>query len=169
MPNVMSVLKAEIQRLARKEASGLVRRLRADTVWLKSRAAQQKRQIAAMQSELRRLSVVARPLVAATAEPTPDEMNSARISSGMVKRVRAKLGVSQAQLATLVGVNPVSVYMWERKEGRLALRSAARAAFLAVRKLGKREVKARLQKLAEEAPAPRRRKPGRKPGRRGGK
>jgi DNA-binding XRE family transcriptional regulator len=34
--------------------------------------------------------------------------------SSMVKGVRSKLGMDQAQLAQLLGVTPAAVYMWEK-------------------------------------------------------
>lgn len=144
MPNVMKVLKAEISRLAKKEAKSATQKLRADTVSLKRRAAQQGRLVAALQRELKKFSGLAKQQRTSGLAPSEQELRGARISSGMVRRVRAKLGLSQAQLAKLVGVSSISIYMWESKSGRLNLRNATRTSFLAVRKLGKREARARL-------------------------
>jgi len=53
-------------------------------------------------------------------------------------------------LAKLLGVTGQTVYLWEQKDGRLQLRSNAKAALFALRGIGRREAKARLNEMAEE-------------------
>ena len=59
--------------------------------------------------------------------------------------MRRKLRLSQAQFARLLKVSPVSVYLWEKKQGALKLRDATRAAVLGLRGMGAREAKQRLK------------------------
>jgi len=65
-----------------------------------------------------------------------------------VKQFRAKLDLSQAELAKLLGVSGQAVYLWERRDGRLQLRGKAKASLFALRTLGKREAKARLNETS---------------------
>ncbi len=50
--------------------------------------------------------------------------------------MRSKLGLSAAQMATLLGVSSLSVYKWEKG---VEPRAAQRSKILALRTLGKRE------------------------------
>ncbi|MDA0578438.1 MAG: helix-turn-helix domain-containing protein [Verrucomicrobia bacterium] len=161
MPNIAKVLREEILRLARKEAKSATSKLRADCVTLKRRAADQKRRVTALERDVKKFRSVAKEGLAQGAAPSEQELRGARISSEMVKRLRAKLGLSQADFARLVNVSAISVYMWERKGGRLQLRNATRTAFLAVRKMGKREAQAKLAELQGGEPPRQKRKPGR--------
>jgi DNA-binding transcriptional regulator YiaG len=43
----------------------------------------------------------------------PEEVKAARISPGLIKRLRARLGITQGELATLVGVSTSAVGSWE--------------------------------------------------------
>jgi DNA-binding transcriptional regulator YiaG len=55
---------------------------------------------------------------------------------------RAALGITQAQMAQLLGASPLSVYKWE--SGKVQPRAAQLERILGMRKLGKREAAARL-------------------------
>jgi DNA-binding transcriptional regulator YiaG len=65
----------------------------------------------------------------------------------MIKSMRSRLGVSQANLAILLDAAPQSVYNWEKKEGRLSFRGDTKARIVALRKLTKAEVEKRLEKI----------------------
>ncbi|MFM8575649.1 MAG: helix-turn-helix domain-containing protein, partial [Limnohabitans sp.] len=56
--------------------------------------------------------------------------------------LRKKLGLSAAEMGQLIGVSPQSIYHWET--GKTRPRASQLEAIAAVRKLGKREVAARL-------------------------
>ena len=98
------------------------------------------------------------------AQPAPAAEPAGRewISGKGIKSLRRKLGVSQGDFAKLVGVSDQAVYMWESKPGMLKLRDTTKASVFAVRGIGAREAKARLEVLnnARKAkkPASRRRK-----------
>jgi len=57
--------------------------------------------------------------------------------------LRQHLGFTQAQMAKLVGASPLSIYKWE--SGQVTPRAAQLEKILAVRKIGVREAKARIQ------------------------
>jgi len=154
MPNIAVVLKEEIRRLARKEIKAAMAGLRRDNVRLKRTAAEHKRRLAELEKERGRLRAGAAPLGAQAATVAPDELDKARVTGGMIRRLRERLAISQADLAKLLGVSAQSVYQWEKKAGRLTLRGNTKAAIVQVRNLGKREVKRKLEESAAGAEAP---------------
>ena len=151
MPNIAVVLKDEIRRLARREIKAAIAGLRKDNARLKRTAAEHKRRLAELDKATKHLLA---PPRAEAATAAPGESEKARITGMLVRKLRQRLGLSQADLAKLLGVSGQSVYQWERKEGRLALRGNTKAAIVAVRQLGKREVRSSLETLAQSSGAP---------------
>lgn len=146
MPNIATVLKSEIGRLARKE-------LRSETESLKKTAASQRSDLAALKRRVqdleRALKVVAR---AATAAKWSVKLG-AREEEGAQFRFRAtgmaanrkRLGLSAADFGLLVGATGQSVYAWEA--GKAKPRGKTLAAIAALRGIGKREVAKKLAEL----------------------
>jgi DNA-binding transcriptional regulator YiaG len=83
-----------------------------------------------------------------------EEARSARLSPRLVRKLRQRLGVSQAAVARLVGVSPAAVVQWE--QGRATPSGKNRAALVGLRRVGRRQAK-RLLASAESAPQPTRR------------
>lgn len=54
------------------------------------------------------------------------------------------MGLSRKDFATLLGVSLNTVFLWENKTGALKIRAGKKAGILALRGVGKREVKRRL-------------------------
>lgn len=159
MPNVITTLKSEISRIARKEAKQAVAPLRKPTTDARHVLADLKRRVDALEKECKRLAA----LPSQMPQPVPEaEPAKARgwVSGKGIRSLRQKLGLSQESFAKLVGVSPNCVYNWESKPGMLRLREKTRAAVLVARGLGAREAKV---KLAEIDAA---RKPARKARRR---
>ncbi len=146
MPNIAAVLKDEICRLARKQTRPVFGKLHKDAAALKRWVADLKRRVAGLEAESKRLKSRVEGLEGAVPKAPPDAVAKARFSAKVIKALRRKLGVSQGDLGKLVGVSTNSVYKWEQKGGRLKLRQGTAAALLALRGLGKREVRARLGK-----------------------
>ncbi|HUT56581.1 MAG TPA: helix-turn-helix transcriptional regulator [Phycisphaerae bacterium] len=91
----------------------------------------------------------------------PDGAKSARISPGLIKKLRKRLGITQGELATLVGVSGSAVGFWEY--GKAKPEGHNREALVALRKLGRREVQGILAaKAAEVQPEAKGRTRGRK-------
>jgi len=80
----------------------------------------------------------------------PEEVKAARVSPGLIKRLRARLGITQGELATLVGVSQSAVGSWEYAKAKPEGHN--REALVALRKLGKREVAGILATKAAESP-----------------
>ncbi len=159
MPDIAKAFKEEIQRLARKEIKAAVGGLRKDSAALKRAVADHKRRLARLERENRRLSTDFEKRRKESVKVTDTEVERARITGKIIRAIRSKLGLSQAELAQLLAVNPQTVYQWEHKEGRLAFRGNAKAAVVEVRKLTKQEARQRLEEAATKVrKRPRRRK-----------
>lgn len=141
MSNVMVELKAEITRLAAKQA-------RTHTAALKRSSAQYRRDIAALKREvaqLRKTVALLNKQVPKTLPAVPTERSKLRFVAKGFKTMRAKLGLSAAQLGKLLGVSGLSVYKWEA--GKAKPRRMHLPKIAAVRAMGKREVVAMLEKV----------------------
>ncbi len=142
MSSFADQLKSEIARIARKE-------VRAETRVIKKANAQYRTEIAALKRRLveaeRAMSRLARGKATAAkpaAEEGPETAQGLRFRVAGFASLRKKLGLSAADMGKLIGVSAQSVYHWET--GKARPRASQLAAIAAVRKLGKREVTARL-------------------------
>ena len=146
MPNLATVLKEEIARLARKE-------VRQQIAGTKRLVTQQKRDIAALKRKIsdleKKLAWLKRGSnnVAATA-PSEESVNPLRFSPKSVRAHRHRLGISAEQYAKLLGVSMQTVYHWE--QGKSRPRRAQLATLANLRKMGKREALRQLETLAEQ-------------------
>jgi DNA-binding transcriptional regulator YiaG len=145
VPNVNAVLREEILRLSRKEVREAVTSLRKSNTSLRHDVAELKRRCGELAKEQRRLGRLC--AAAAPAEEEADETTLERMrpTSAMIRRERERLGLSQREMAELIGVSTNSVNLWEHKDGRLALRAKAREGLLRLRGMGKREAAAALE------------------------
>ena len=153
MSNIITALKAEIARIARKEAKQAVAPLHKPTVGARHVLADLKRRVAALEKENKRMAA----LLSKIPQPEPKEEPAKAkgwISGKGVRSLRQKLGLSQDAFAKLVGVSPNCVYQWESKPGMLRLRENTRAAVFAARDLGAREAKDTLAAMATAMKAP---------------
>jgi len=146
MPNLASVLKDEIRRLARKEAKVQLTELKAASSRHRKDIAALKRKIAEQERTIARLSKGSQRARASSAEDDPGTPN-VRFSPGWVAKHRAKLALSRADYAALVGVSPLTIYNWET--GRSRPQAKQLAAWAAMRGLGKREAWGRLDELEQ--------------------
>ena len=138
MGKMEEVLKSEIGRLARKELKATVDPLTKEVRDLKRTVARLARVVSALEksaSQGRRRSLAGKGQL----EASVDEVKAARLSARVIRNLRKKLGVSQEKMAVLVDVSPASVAFWE--QGRARPRGANKAALVALRKLGRRDVK----------------------------
>jgi len=103
-----------------------------------------KQQLARLEAEVASLRRRRGEQVQAGAEPhlkavSEDEARRARLTPEGIKRLRARLGLTQVQLAALLGVTGPAVAQWEM--GTSEPRGSNRAALVALRKIGRREVR----------------------------
>lgn len=144
MPNIASVFKSEIARLARKEVRAETDTLKKLSSQYRSDIAALKREVKALQSQLRSLSRSAGHAQARDEAPQEDGPRL-RFSAKRLAAQRQRLGLSAEAFGALVGVTGQSIYKWE--SGSARPRAAQLRAIAAVRSMGKREAQARLQAL----------------------
>jgi DNA-binding transcriptional regulator YiaG len=140
MPNIATVLKTEIARVARKEARAETDALKKASSHYRSAIALLRRQIAGLEKQVRQLS--RRSPAAATPQGDEEGSVKVRFSAQRLAAHRTKLGLSAEVYGSLVGVTGQSIYKWEA--GKARPRASQLQALAALRKLGKREVAARL-------------------------
>ena len=148
MPNIASVLKVEIVRLARKEVRSEVDAIRKALAAARAEGAALKRRVSELERSLRQPARVAH---ARPPSPSPSPVEEADgadkfrfRASGMASN-RKRLGLSAADFGLLVGASGQSVYAWE--QGKARPRGKNLAAIAALRGVGKREVVERLAAL----------------------
>lgn len=146
MPNIASVFKAEIGRVARKE-------LRAEAEGLKKAVASQRSEIAALKRRVQDLEKAVKGLsraIAPRAHPksVPEGApGGLRFRAAGLAANRKRLGLSAAEFGLLVGASGQSVYLWER--GKTKPRGKFLKAIAELRGIGTRDVAARLAALRQ--------------------
>ena len=143
MPNIASILKSEISRVARKEVRAETSHLKQAVSTYRSEIAALKRRTQALEQEVRRLSKSS----AAGAAVARDNESSAktRYSAKSLASQRRRLGLSAADCGRLVGASGQSIYNWESGKARPQAKHVA--AIAALRTLGKKEATARLESV----------------------
>ncbi len=156
MGKMETALRSEIGRLARKEMRTTYLPLGREVRRLKRTVSAMRKTVAVLArlgAELQAQRTAERARLAAA----PEAVQAARVSPRLVKKLRKRLGVSQSELASLVGVSTNSVGFWE--QGKARPRGRNKEALVALRRLGRREIARILAAKAEEAQQqPRRRK-----------
>ena len=147
MPNIATVLKAEITRLARKE-------VRESSDGLKKTIASQRTEIAGLKRRLQELegavkklakapsAVASRPGARVLSESAESNATGLRFRANGMAANRKRLGLSAADFGLLVGATGQSVYAWE--SGKAKPRPEALAAIASLRGIGKVEAEAKL-------------------------
>jgi DNA-binding transcriptional regulator YiaG len=143
MPNIASILKSEIARVARKEVRGETLGLKKAAGAYRAEIAALKRRTQALEQELRRLSKAsakAEPVVVSEASS-----KALRFSAKGLASQRQRLALSADDCGLLVGASGQSIYNWE--QGKARPQAKHLPAIAALRNLGKREATARLESL----------------------
>ena len=150
MPNLATVFKAEITRLARKELRGNSEGLKKAVAAQRSEIAELKRRIKDLESSVKRLARGAqasqgRARPASSSESIESDASGLRFRAKGMAANRKRLGLSAADFGLLVGATGQSVYAWE--SGKTKPNPQSLAAIAALRGIGKREVEAKLASL----------------------
>jgi DNA-binding transcriptional regulator YiaG len=141
MPNIASVLKEEICRLAKKEVKAQVGKTQKASAQYRRDIANLKRQLGQQEREIKLLKKRAQD---GQPQAKEEQSESIRFSARSVKAQRSRLGLSAADYGKLIGVSGLTIYNWEHSTSHP--RKAQLAALVAVRNIGKREA---MMKLAE--------------------
>lgn len=143
MPNIGNVLKEEIVRLSRRESRSQVDSTRKATIRHRREIAALKRDMAQLGRQVALLSRKTLGAPAAVAAETNGK--SARFSAKSLRVHRERLGLSADDLGKLLGVSAQSIYNWEQEKARPRAELLAKVA--ALRAIGKRDAKSRLEQL----------------------
>jgi DNA-binding transcriptional regulator YiaG len=140
MPNLASVIKDEILRLARKEVRKELEGLKKASGQYRSDIAGLKRQVAALEKQQARIAKKVPGKVVPAVEG--ESSTRFRFSAKRFAAQRQKLGLSAGDMGTLLGVSGQTIHHWE--SGKSRPRQQQLAAIAALRKMGKREIQAQL-------------------------
>ena len=139
MPNIASVLKSEISRIARKE-------VRAEVLSLKNSAISHRKEIARLKQRAQSLEkMLARLGRAKAPSPSPaasadETVGAQRFSAKGLLTHRKRLGLSASEVGVLLGTSGQSIYNWE--QGKSRPRASHLPGIAALRTLGKKEAAA---------------------------
>ena len=132
MPNIASVLKSEITRIARKEIRTEVESLKKAVGSYRSEIVALKRRSQSLEQEMRRLH---KAMPEQTPAPKDETSKSPRFSAKSLASQRQRLGLSAEACGLLLGASGQSVYNWE--DGKTKPRPAVLLAIAALRGLSK--------------------------------
>lgn len=146
MPDIASVLKSEILRLAKKEVRSEIENLKRASARYRGEIAELKRRVEQLEKQQARVS----KKVLKKSETTESEEGATRMrfSAKRLAAQRQKLGLSAADMGRLIGVSGQTIYHWEAEKSRP--RQTQLIAIAALRKLGKREAKRRLEEMTSQ-------------------
>ena len=143
MPNIGTVLREEISRLSRRESRSQVDATKKATAQHRRDIAALKRQVAQLQRQVTQLS---RKFLGTPAEvSSKSTVKRVRFSAKGLRSERSRLGLSQTDMGTLLGVSAQSIYNWESESAHPRDEQLAKVARL--RGIGKREAGERLKQL----------------------
>jgi DNA-binding transcriptional regulator YiaG len=133
---IESMIKSEIQRLARRE-------IRSTFLPMKREVRTMRLKLSGLIKGFKTLNRVAKEQVQRASEEfkleaSPEQIKVARFSPARIRALRIKKGLSQKGLGMLVGVSLGTVVLWEK--GKINPRAERKGALIALRKLGKREI-----------------------------
>ena len=138
MGKVETVLKAEIARLSRRETRRLMTKHVEELRRLRGRVAELAGEVRALKTA--RAEERAKTKIQAAAETAAGGPTAAiRMTPRLIRSLRSRLGISQAELAKLVRVSRIAIGLWE--SGRSRPRAESKARIAALRSVGRREVK----------------------------
>lgn len=147
MPNIASLLKEEIARVARRQLRPETEALKKAHSSHRSQIAELKRRMQALELQVRRLAKAGggRAASAAPSDEDGDQGRQIRYSAKSLASQRRRLGLSAASLAKLLGVSALSVYKWE--SGSTRPRRKQIEAIAQLRGMGRRDAQKRLEEL----------------------
>ena len=151
MPNIASILKEEITRLARKELRNETEKLKKASASYRSEIASLKRRITDLEKQVAGLNKFAAKAGLTKAKPSAvdgKEGTTIRFSAKGLAKQRQKLGLSAQAYGMLLGVSAQTVYNWEA--GKSKPRKSQLAGISSLRSMGKRSAAKALEGMTGE-------------------
>jgi len=159
MGKLEGIIKSEILRLAKREIRKISVPLGKDVRLLKSTVSQLRKTVvglerfaAQQESQLRKEKVLL--------EAPPEEVKVSRFSPRLIQSLRKHLGITQKELAILAEVTVGAIHQWE--SGIFVPRAQKKSVLVALRKLGRREVRRLLEEKGAKVQEKKVSKPRRK-------
>lgn len=146
MSNIGTVLKEEITRISRRSTRPIINPLRRDVIELKRLAREQRETIKRLERDNGRLIADLHSRIAHLPAISPQDAAHVRISPRLILAQRNRLGLSQEEFGKLLGVSSHTIFLWEH--AKVDPRPRVKPAFAAVRHLGRREARERLEAMA---------------------
>jgi len=138
MGKIGSIIKSEIERLAKREMRKVSVPLGRDIRSLKNMILQLRKSVLSLerftaqkQKELSNREI--------RLEAPPEEIKQSRFSPRLLQSLRKRLGITQKELAILAGVSLGAAHLWET--GKFRPKDNKMGVLLALRKLNRREVR----------------------------
>jgi HK97 family phage major capsid protein len=147
MTTFANQLKAEIARIAKKAGKAETAALKKSSSHYRSEISALKKRISDLESSIQRLAKQAGKPGRANAKADTEDKEKLRFRQDGFITLRKKLGLSANEMGQLLGVSGQSIYKWE--QGKAKPRASQLPAIAAARKMGKKQVMA---KLAGAAP-----------------
>ena len=142
MSKMESIIKSEIIRLAKREVRKIFVPLGKDVRLLKSTVSHLRKSALALERfaahQAKELGKARTPF-----EASDEEVKASRFSPRLIRSLRNRLGVSQRELAALVGVTVGAVHLWE--SGKFKPKDEKKKAIVGLRKLRRRDVRKLLE------------------------
>ena len=155
MAKIESIIKSEIQRLAKHEVRSVFLPLRREVWGLKLKLYNLIKNFTVLDRFAKEISK------AKSTEPkleaSPEEVKASRLTPERIAGLRKKLGISQRELGILTGASLGAVASWEK--GKFRPKGEKKAALVALRKIRKRDVR---KMLSEKTIETKREKPPKK-------
>ena len=146
MPTFASALKGEISRLSTKAAKQQVAPVQSTASTLRKQVSALRKQLHALEREVAALK---RQAARSKPDVEPEAESNVRFNAKGLRSLRSRLGLSAQEFGSLLEVGQQTIYNWE--SGKTQPRRAQVPAIAALRKIGKREVRARLEKAVPAA------------------
>ncbi len=147
MGKLEGTIKSEIVRLAKREIRKISAPMGRDVRSLKSIVSRLRKSVFALErltaEQQKELRLGKRRL-----EATPEEVKKSRFSPRLIRSLRKHLGISQREMAFLTGVTVGAIYQWEK--GIFEPRGEKKGILVALRKLGRRDVKKFLEEKGSQ-------------------
>jgi DNA-binding transcriptional regulator YiaG len=141
MPNIANILKSEIARIVRKELRTEFQATKKAMSSYRSQIAQLNRQVKSLEQQLKKVSRGNRN--APAAPQANGDTSKIRFSAKGLASQRKRLGLSVVAAAKILDVSAQSVTNWET--GKTRPRDSQLSAIAALRKMGKKDVAARME------------------------
>jgi len=145
---IESMIKAEIQRLARREIRSTFRPLKREVRSMRLKLSGLMKGFGTLNRITKEQAQRAKEQF--KLEASPEEIKVARFSPARIRALRIKKGLSQKELGMLVGVSLGTVVLWEK--GKITPKAERKGVLVALRKIGKRDIQKILKEKKEAMP-----------------